>query len=73
MSGKNWFSSCSREEDLAHWYSLEDAEWLIAHGFHFTMWLAVDYTEYENETVFLKETCLDMKEIDIKTIMKEDT
>ena len=23
--GRNWYSSCSRKEDLTHWYSLQDA------------------------------------------------
>ncbi len=68
QNGKNWFSSCSNIEDLSHWFSLEDALELIANGFVFTKYLAVDYHEYENETVFLKETCLDRQEIDIRDI-----
>jgi hypothetical protein len=68
--GKNWFSSCSNIEDLAHWYSLEDAVELINQGFVFAKYLAVDYVEYENETTFLKETAIDRVEIDIKEIWK---
>lgn len=68
--GKNWFSSCSNIEDLAHWYSLEDAVELINQGFVFAKYLAVDYVEYENETPFLKETALDRVEIDVKEIWK---
>ena len=56
--GKNWFSSCSNAEDLAHWYSLEDAKKLINAGFVFTAYLATDYNEYPNETCFLKETSI---------------
>lgn len=63
--GKNWFSSCSRKEDLSHWYSLDDAINLINNGFVFTKYNAVDYVEYENETTFLKETALERVEIGI--------
>ena len=66
--GLNWFSSCSREEDLSHWYSLEDAKQLIANGFVFTKYLAVDYVEYELETTFLKETALQRVELNIEDI-----
>ena len=68
--GLNWFSSCSREEDLSHWYSLEDAKQLIANGFVFTKYLAVDYVEYELETTFLKETALQRVELNIEDIWK---
>ena len=68
LYGLNWFSSCSNVEDLAHWYSLKDAEDLIANGFVFTKYLAIDYNEYENETTFLKETALERVELDIKDI-----
>ena len=68
--GKCWFSSCSNIEDLAHWYSLEDAINLINDGFVFTKYLAVDYVEYENETTFLKETALERIVLDIKDIWK---
>ena len=66
--GLNWFSSCSNKEDLSHWYSLEDAKELIANGFVFTMYYAVDYVEYEMETTFLKETALIRRELDIEEI-----
>ena len=63
--GRDWFSSCTRKEDLTHWYSYEDAKKLIDNGFVFKMYLATEYTEYEFETVFIKETCIDEKVIDI--------
>lgn len=66
--GKNWYSSCSRAEDLSHWYSLENAQYLVAHGFVFTKYLAVDYVEYELETTFLKETALAREVINISDI-----
>jgi len=56
IDGKNWFSSCSNVEDLLHWYSVEDATYLLHNGFVFTKYLARDYHEFELETVFLKET-----------------
>ncbi len=65
QDGKDWFSSCSNKEDLLHWYSLEDAQKLIDNGFVFTRYLAIDYHEYENETVFLKETSLSREVINI--------
>ena len=66
VDGKNWFSSCSKKEDLLHWYSLEDAKYLLENGFVFTRYLAKDYIEYPtNETVFLKETWEKREEIDI--------
>ena len=68
QDGRNWFSSCSRKEDLTHWYSLQDALDLIAHGFVFTRYLATEYVEYELETVFIKESCLKREEIDIKEL-----
>lgn len=66
--GKNWFSSCSRKEDLAHWYSLQDALNLIAAGFVFTRYLATEYVEYDLETTFIKETALKREEISIEEI-----
>ena len=65
QDGRDWFSSCSNKEDLMHWYSLEDAKELLSKGFVFTRYLATEYHEYENETVFIKETALYREEIDI--------
>ena len=71
VDGKNWFSSCSNKEDLLHWYSLEDANYLTSHGFVFTRYLAKDYIEYPTkETVFLKETALKREVIDINDLFK---
>lgn len=66
--GRDWFSSCSHIEDLAHWYSLGDALLLIEKGFVFTRYLATEYIEYENETTFIKETSLAREIINIKEI-----
>ena len=66
--GRNWFSSCTNKEDLAHWYSLEDALKLCAEGFQFSRYLATEYEEYELETCFIKETCLAHEVIPIESI-----
>lgn len=66
--GKNWYSSCSKAEDLSHWYSLENAQYLVAHGFVFTKYLAVDYVEYALEPTFLKETSLAREVINVSDI-----
>lgn len=71
QDGKDWFSSCSNKEDLLHWYSIEDAKKLLENGFVFTRYLAIDYHEYENETVFLKETSLSREVINILALFKE--
>lgn len=68
--GRNWFSSCSQKEDLTHWYSLEDAQILIAQGFVFTRYLATEYVEYEMETTFIKETALAREVIDITELFE---
>ena len=68
--GRNWHSSCSRKEDLTHWYSLEDANELIARGFVFTRYLATEYVEYELETTFIKETSLKREVLDINDLFK---
>lgn len=65
QDGRDWFSSCSNKEDLLHWYSLDDANDLIKKGFVFTRYLATEYHEYENETVFIKDSSLVREEIDI--------
>ena len=65
------FSSCSNVEDLLHWYSKEDAEYLLSHGFVFTKYLARDYHEFELETVFLKETAEKREVIDFLSLFKE--
>ena len=49
QDGRDWFSSCSRKEDLMHWYSLEDAKELISKGFVFTRYLATEYHEYDQQ------------------------
>lgn len=71
QDGRNWFSSCSCKEDLLHWYSLEDAKELILKGFVFTRYLATEYHEYEQQTVFIKETALRREEIDIFELFTE--
>lgn len=70
-AGRNWFSSCSRKEDLLHWYSKEDATELIKRGFVFTRYLALEYKEYPLETVFIKETCIEREVIDFNDLWKE--
>jgi hypothetical protein len=71
INGKNWFSSCSKIDDLLHWYSKEDAVYLLEHGFVFTKYLASDYHEFELETVFLKDTALKREEIDFLSLFKD--
>lgn len=72
IDGRNWFSSCSRKEDLLHWYSKEDAKWLLEHGFVFTRYLALDYHEFGLETVFLKETAVEREVIDFMNLFEEN-
>ena len=69
--GRCWFSSCSNKEDLTHWYSLEDAEDLIAKGFVFTRYLATEYVEYDMETTFIKETALAREIINIRDLFEK--
>ena len=71
QGGRDWFSSCSKKEDLMHWYSLEDAEKLLSKGFVFTRYLATEYHEYDQQTVFIKETSLYREEIDIFELFKD--
>jgi hypothetical protein len=66
--GRYWYSSCSRKEDLSHWYSLQDAIDLINNGFVFTRYLATEYVEYESETTFIKETSLEREVLNIEDI-----
>lgn len=66
--GRCWFSSCSRKEDLSHWYSLQDALDLIANGFVFKRYLAREYVEYEFETTFIIDTAIASEVIDISEI-----
>ena len=70
--GRNWYSSCSRKEDLSHWYSLQDAIDLINNGFVFTRYLATEYVEYENETTFIKETSLKREVLNITDIWEDN-
>lgn len=72
QDGKDWWSSCSNIEDLTHWYSREDAELLIKQGFRFSKYLATDYHEYDYQTVFLKETCIDRITLDIDEVFKRE-
>ena len=66
--GRDWYSSCSNKEDLTHWYSLKDANDLINKGFVFKRYLAVEYTEYPLETVFIKASCLKEEILDINKL-----
>ena len=65
---RNWYSSCTNPADLAHWFSLEDAKSLIAHGYQFTKYLATEYIEYLMETTFIKDTCLARKVLTMEEI-----
>lgn len=56
---------------MLHWYSLQDANDLIANGFVFTRYMATEYEEYDLETCFIKETCLKREIIDIEDLFKE--
>lgn len=69
--GRNWFSSCSKKEDLLHWYSLQNALDLIDNGFVFARYLATEYIEYEFETTFIKDSCLKREEIDIEKLFNK--
>ena len=70
QDGRDWFSSCSRVEDLLHWYSERDAEELLGRGFVFARYLATEYHEYENETVFIRDTAIKREEIDFFKLIK---
>ena len=70
QDGRMWFSSCSNEDDLLHWYSKEDAKKLKDKGFVFAKYLATEYHEYDMETVFIKDTCLANIQIDIDEFFK---
>jgi hypothetical protein len=72
QDGRDWFSSCSKKEDLLHWYSLEDAKKLLENGFVFTRYLATEYHEYDLETVFIKETSIDREVLDIFDLFKDN-
>lgn len=69
--GRNWYSSCSRLEDLTHWYSPQDAKDLIDKGFVFAKYLATEYVEYEFETTFIIETALERIELSIEEVFNE--
>ena len=56
-----------------HWYSKEDARILLNKGFVFTKYLATEYTEYDQQTVFIKETALRREEIDFFSLFEEKT
>lgn len=67
--GCNWFASCTRQEDLTHWFSRENAEELIRNkGFKCMKYLATEYEEYELETCFIKESCIDKQEISLEDL-----
>ena len=70
QDGRMWFSSCTNQEDLTHWFSKEDARKLQEKGFKFYKYLATEYHEYPMETVFIKDTCIDKVEIDIDKFFK---
>ena len=72
QDGRDWFSSCSKKEDLLHWYSLEDAKKLLDNGFVFTRYLATEYHEYDLETVFIKETSINREVLDIFDLFKDN-
>jgi hypothetical protein len=55
-----------------HWYSKEDATYLLKHGFRFTKYYARDYHEFDLETVFLKETATMPIEIDFLSLFEEE-
>ena len=68
-NGRSWFSSCTKKEDLPHWFSLKDALELVnKYGFVFCRYLATEYVEYEFETTFIKETALKREVIPIESI-----
>ena len=71
QDGRSWFSSCSSRDDLLHWYSRDDAARLIDDGFVFTRYLALEYVEYELETVFIRETALAREELDFDSLWSE--
>lgn len=70
QDGRMWFSSCTNQEDITHWFSKEDAAKLKEKGFKFYKYLATEYHEYPMETVFIKDTCLDRIELNIDEFFK---
>ena len=69
--GKDWFSSCSNKDDLLHWYSVDDVRALKENGFVMRMYRAIDYVEYDLETTFLKETCLEVSTVPLVLMWPE--
>lgn len=71
QDNKDWHSACEFTEDLTHWFSPENAQWLTNNGFVFTKYLAVDYKHYKNETIFLKETAIRRITISVEEVFPE--
>ena len=67
--GRDWFSACSKKEDLTHWFSFENALELEKRGFVFAKYLATEYAEYPFETPFIKDTALAREIISAKKAM----
>lgn len=63
--GRSWYSSCTNQEDLTHWFSYGDAMELAKVGFVAAKYLATEYEEYPMETTFIKETALERVEISL--------
>lgn len=70
--GRDWYSSCSRKEDLTHWYSKQDAIDLLNKGFAITRYLATEYVEYELETTFIKETSLAREVLNVEDFFAKE-
>lgn len=64
--GRNWYSSCSNQEDIKHWFSYDDAKKLQEIGFVAAKYLTTEYEEYDFETTFIKDTALERIELNLE-------
>lgn len=71
IDGLNWYSSCTNIDDVFSWFSPDDIKYLCDNGFDLLRYLAVDYVEFDKETVFRKDTALKREKISLETLINQ--
>lgn len=63
QQGKEWYSGCSRKEDMFHWFSKDDITALNQDGYKLYEFEADEFIEEEFQTIFTRESMHDKKVI----------
>ena len=68
LNGKQWYSAGKSIDNMQHWFSREDAERLVSHGFRLYQFVVSEFQVKELEVLFTREGVVSQVEISIDKV-----